>query len=650
MQIRIARSHPGKAVFILLFGVSTVMPAVAEASLWVTSPNGGEVWSSGDLVEITWWDINTSAEAEVSLYRNGEFVVQIGSAPASARSLSWRVCECLGDGADYTVRVACDTCAQPEEDFSDAPFTITGTAPVPTITLTAPIGGETWVPGQTATVTWTASDPTGWAAIWLLNNGQPHEYLGKTRLSAGRFDYSVCPYIESGSDYSVHVAWLDSANAVALDAVPVAPLKPHCGPIVEDVSAACFTITGSLPLPGFSITSPSAGDVWPADTTQTIVWHVDDPSGYVDLWLRYGDFGSRYIGTAPAAAGRFDWSMPPCTPAGTDNHVYAQWSACDRAVEAVSDGTFEISPAQAVNLKLVNTDDYDDWDPGSTQTIEWNCSSQTAEVDVYLYRNQRFYQHLGRVPASQGGMQWTICPSLEYASYSIVVSMVGCSAQHKASLGTLGSSGAYLTLTSPTGNEQWPAGSVQRITWNTNICGQVSIYLPDEQHPGWKRVTAPAADGEYLWHIARTLPADSSQTIELRITAYSAKQDVWITNPVTVAGDFDSDGDVDLFDLAILQTCSSDRGPLLLARPCDALDVEPDADVDVDDFVSIRENLTGPLGEVNLVRSRSINLADYNDADDSSEHSVPQNGAHRDTVSPDIDFIRQTHGVGKGGQ
>ncbi len=59
-------------------------------------------------------------------------------------------------------------------------------------------------------------------------------------------------------------------------------------------------------------------------------------------------------------------------------------------------------------------------------------------------------------------------------------------------------------------------------------------------------------------------------------------------------GDFDFDGDVDIFDLDAFQLCFTGPGPAAPGPGCQVFDFQPDDDVDLEDFSAFRAALTGP--------------------------------------------------------
>jgi hypothetical protein len=138
--------------------------------------------------------------------------------------------------AQALVRVtALDGAANSGNDVSDAVFTIADQT-APTVTVTAPNGGETWVEGETRAITWTAADNVAVTAIDLhysLDNGVNWLPLAAGEANDGSYDWLVW-----------HAASTEAlVRAVAHDAAA------NSG---EDASDAVFTLrtltgVGGLP-------------------------------------------------------------------------------------------------------------------------------------------------------------------------------------------------------------------------------------------------------------------------------------------------------------------------------------------------------------------------------------------------------------------
>ena len=233
--------------------LSEIAAPVLPVGVTVTAPNGGEVWSAGATSVVRWTSSGVAGPYRVDLHKDGQFFDHLGrvTSASSNGSLSWTICDEYPASAAYTIRVTCDGCRPPAEDFSNGPFEISSTG-VPTLALSYPNGGEVLLAGSTQGITWDTTGPKGDVAIWLLKSGQQDLFLGRVPMETGESRWDVDALVGDGTDYRVRLSWLTS-----------------CGPVlVEDLSDAPFSIAGSSPLPTLTVTSPNGGEAWPADTTQ----------------------------------------------------------------------------------------------------------------------------------------------------------------------------------------------------------------------------------------------------------------------------------------------------------------------------------------------------------------------------------------------
>lgn len=67
-----------------------------------------------------------------------------------------------------------------------------------------------------------------------------------------------------------------------------------------------------------------------------------------------------------------------------------------------------------------------------------------------------------------------------------------------------------------------------------------------------------------------------------------------VTGAALVMGDFDRSGRVDLFDVAQLQLCFTNPGPVAVPSCCRIFDLDGDLDVDLDDYAALQPTLLGP--------------------------------------------------------
>ncbi len=119
--------------------------------LTVTSPNGGESWTEGTTQAVTW--TYTGAIVNVAIYysaNGGASWTTIAASTSNTGSYNWVIPAV--DSGNCLVRVS-DTASSASDD-SNAVFTMWKQ---PSITVTAPNGGEVWPRYTTKTITWTTT-------------------------------------------------------------------------------------------------------------------------------------------------------------------------------------------------------------------------------------------------------------------------------------------------------------------------------------------------------------------------------------------------------------------------------------------------------------------------------------------------------------
>jgi len=671
-----------------------------SATLTLTGPNGGETWVAGTTKSITW---TASGLAEIHgvnirLCRSGQVWAWLGCARVAAGRFEWTVCSSLDDGDDYTIRISgYDECWNEVSDESDQPFAISGASGPATLTVTSPAGGETWSAGSTLPITWTATDLQGTAQISLRKGGYDVIWLGETSVAHGRFDWTVCPSIADGTDYTVRVMCADSCGREVMDesdaafgltgiaedrpvlavtspragqtyraggplevtwtsanlvgyvnvsllkggerwqsfeAAPVSTGELHatlcssigdgddytvelwgydaCGQAVYAEGDGPFSITGSDPPPTVTVTSPKGGETWTAGTTQTITWTATNLAHDVRIYLVNDRTGALYLGSAPASAGRFDWTICTAIGDGADYTIGVSGEdACGRYASDAGDGSIAItgSVGGPSTPTLISPNGGETWTAGTTQRITWTGTNLDGYVSIGLVKGGRnpIAVYIDSVPASAGQYDWEVCPSLGNGTeFSIEISGRDTCGRYlddwnDALFTIAGSSGpSALILTSPRGGEVWAAGSTQTITWTARaLAGTVDVCLYRHGEYAAFLGSAPASDGRLLWSIDPSADAGSDFAIHLHAWdacgAYiSDDSDSFFAITRSARGDFDRDADADLQDFERFAACFGGSNRLPAAEPCTDADFDGDGDVDVSDFLTFQTCFNGP--------------------------------------------------------
>lgn len=168
---------------------------VVVSTITVTSPNGGENWAAGFVQAITWNVSNVNGTLKITLMKDGAVLGTIASGlDASSGSYSWTVGQYTGgtvsEGSGYTVKIKEQ--GTTVSDTGDAAFFI---YTPPTITVTSPNGGESWVSGSIQNITWDATNVSNTIKITLMKDGVVvGTVAGGLDPSSGTYSWTVGQY------------------------------------------------------------------------------------------------------------------------------------------------------------------------------------------------------------------------------------------------------------------------------------------------------------------------------------------------------------------------------------------------------------------------------------------------------------------------
>src|SRR3989449_293798 len=213
-----------------------------KGALALTAPVGGEVWGVGSTQNITWTTGGTLADVKLE-YPRDNFVADVQtitlSTPAAGGSFAWTVPDAISTTVKVRITLNSDATAT---QTSPANFKIRGS-----LALTAPNGGETWIVGDTRTITWTKTGTLADVKLEYSNDGgatYPNVITASTPAANLSYAWTVPDAIST----TVKVRITLNADAT-----------------VTAASAAAFTIKSSL-----TLTAPNTGEVWVVGTSQNI--------------------------------------------------------------------------------------------------------------------------------------------------------------------------------------------------------------------------------------------------------------------------------------------------------------------------------------------------------------------------------------------
>ena len=155
-------------------------------TLTIESPDGGEAWQLAQEVSFEWTSTNTSGFVSIQLTRNnGVDWVTLADSVRDTGSFTWTV---TGPASNNCLALISDVDGVPI-DISNATFKIVDE---PSLTLLAPNGGEEWLVGSDASISWSAENISGSITIELSRDaGASWSMLSDNAPSADGWTWNV---------------------------------------------------------------------------------------------------------------------------------------------------------------------------------------------------------------------------------------------------------------------------------------------------------------------------------------------------------------------------------------------------------------------------------------------------------------------------
>jgi hypothetical protein len=169
----------------------TITNSSVNATLTVTSPNGGEIWTGESIKKISWTSTGTlsSVKLEYST-NNGISWTTIANGTANSGEYNWTVPDIATNSA--VVRVSNAALATPS-DISDNIFTIIQSS----LSVISPNGGETWNGNSDQMILWGSTGVFAAVKIeYSMDNGGTWTTVTPNAANTGSFSWKV-PNLDS---------------------------------------------------------------------------------------------------------------------------------------------------------------------------------------------------------------------------------------------------------------------------------------------------------------------------------------------------------------------------------------------------------------------------------------------------------------------
>ena len=324
-------------------------------SISVTSPNGGESWEIGSTHNITWSAPSLTGNVKIEVngyYPTGAWTV-LEASTANDGSYSWTI-EGV-EGPEKRVRIS-SVNNSTITDMSNSNFTLTA----PSISVTSPNGGESWLIGSTHNITWSAPNLTGNVKIEVN----------------GYYPTGAWTVLESSTTNDGSLTWMIEGVAGPEKRVRITSVNNSS---ITDMSNSNFTLTA----PSISVTSPNGGESWLIGSTHNITWSAPNLTGNVKIEVNgyYPTGAWTVLEASTANDGTFSWTIEGVE--GPEKRIRIT-SVNNSSITDMSNSNFTLT---APSISVTSPNGGESWQIGSKQNITWNSTGITGNVNIEVNGN-----------------------------------------------------------------------------------------------------------------------------------------------------------------------------------------------------------------------------------------------------------------------
>ncbi len=513
-------------------------PAVVSPSTFIISnkpelnllaPNGGDTLSAGGSTKITWESNNTNkisqqpavvssinqkkvkrplteissitkkiestqtknVKIQYSTDAGATWVLITNSTPNSGTYTWTPIPNILSDKC--RVRIS-DAEKGTPSDSSSLNFSIVSAA-AKTLSLTSPVGAESWAYGTTQKITWTSSGVANVKLEYTTDGGTSYNTIVSSyAASSGNYTWSV-PNISSNT---CKIRISDASNSA-----------------LSSLSPAYFALT---PAQLIKVNTPSNSEVITAGTSYNIQWTSENVLNVKIEFTTDNGVNWTTIVSSTESDGFYVWNPVPYI--SSSNCRIRISDAADGSPSVLNDQVFSVITKPAIQVLTPNRNLT--WVTGSSQSITW-YSSKLPKVKIEFTSNSgASWNTIIDSIENTGTYAWTI-PNLNSTLCKVKISdpTGGVPSDESDSCFVISNEvHKDLTVTSPNGGESWQASSVEPITWASTAISKVKIEFTTDNGLTWTTIVdSTASSGLYQWN---PIPIISSTSCKVRISEVPA--------------------------------------------------------------------------------------------------------------------------------
>ena len=502
-------------------------------TIQLLSPNGGEGWVNGTRHNITWQSTGFTSAVQIQIktaYPSGTWNTLVMSAPNTGLYL-WTISQGAASAVRIRIREAnLITVA----DTSDANFAILA----PTVTVTAPNGGEALAVDSATVLRWNTDGVTGAMTVDLCRD----------------YPSTTWEVIADSVDNTDAYTWVVTGAPTTTARVRI---RWRSNLAVGDTSDANIVLSSTAPT-ALRLSAPNGGENWAIGTTQAITWTAWGITGLVRVQLdrAYPSGTWETLTDSAATAGPLTWTV---SGAATTTARIRLISVADTTLGDTSNFNFALAIPMVISVTAPNGGEH--WWTGSTQAITWTSANFAGNVAIDLNRNYpgTTWTTLAGNIANSGTYDWAVTGTLSANARVRVRSLSFPAVADTSDANFTLVAPPSLMLTAPNGGEYWYLGTSYPITWTAvSIYDRMAIELNRDYPAGpWELLAdTTASPAAFTWMAAGAVSA----TARIRVRSLG-----------TISYGDTSDADLALRVHPVLHVTAPNGGESLVAGTVDTV-------------------------------------------------------------------------------
>ncbi len=450
-----------------------------SATIKVISPNGGESLQEGSAYQITWSGTGTPLVRINYSFDGGSTWSLVKDSLKNTGVYSWSP---VPNTKSNLCLIRVSSIDGTTTDQSDNFFAIVKNSSK-SLTILAPVGGESWHAGSTQQIKWLSSGIDSVRIEYTVGNNNKWNLIGVDKYNRGIYYWSLNPNTQSGPA-SIKIS--DAKDTTVFIQSP-----------------ATFNI---LPPPKITVVTPNGKEVWYTGAVKdSIKWtssFIDNVK--IDFTTNNGATWANVVQSTPST-GWYLWNPIPNV-----NSLQCRVkvsNVINGLPSDTSDANFTITTPGTKLLNVTSPNGGEKWAAGLKQTITWNAVGISDVKIEYSVNSGLNWNTIVATTPSTGFYTWNQVPNTPSTNCLVRITDAATGIVSDVSDNQFSITPATLiTIVSPNGGEILFTNSIKTIQYTSQFIPNVKIEYSIDGGATWSTISnSTPATGTYDWTVPNTI-------------------------------------------------------------------------------------------------------------------------------------------------